>query len=95
MNHIKVNFPDTMDGYREGYGEGMWVIVDDIAKAAHDANAKGGEYWGVLDNDSWYWRGLVHGERVPFEMRGEYRPVCPFSWLEKRFTVNAEFFGGE
>ncbi len=90
MNHIKVNFPNTPEGYNDGYGEGMWVLVDDEAKAAHDSDETGGEYWGILDNDSIYWRGLYHGERVPLEMRGDKRPVCPFEWLKERFEVNAE-----
>lgn len=92
MNHIKVNFPDSPDLYRCGNGEGMFVLVDDETKAAHDSNATGGEYWGTLDNDSWYWKGLVHGDKVPFTMRGEFRPVCPFSWLEEHYEINTAFF---
>ena len=95
MNHIKVNFPESAEKYEAGNGEGMFVIVDNETKAAHDSNATGGEYWGILDNDSCYWRGLVHGARVPFEMRGEYRPVCPYSWLEEHYEINAEIFGGQ
>lgn len=93
MNHIKVNFPESAEKYEAGNGEGMWVVVDNETKAAHDSNAEGGQYWGILDNDSFYWRGLIHGARVPFEMRGEFRPVCPFEWLEDNYEVNAEYFG--
>ena len=94
MNHIKVNFPDTPEAYERGNGEGMWVIVDDATKAAHDANESGGAYSGTLDNDSYYWRGLNHGATVSFEMRGDKRPVVPFDWLAERYEINRAFFEG-
>lgn len=88
MEHIKANFPATQADYASGNGEGMFVLVDDETKAAHDTDATGGGYSGILDNDSCYWRGLEHGERVPLEMRGDKRPVCPFEWLNGRFELN-------
>jgi len=75
---IKVNFPLMAEDYVSGNGEGMWVRVDAETKAAYDADASGGRYIGVLDNDSFYNPGLNHGVLVPFEMRGEYRPVADF-----------------
>lgn len=92
MNHIKVNFPDSQEAFEYGAGEGMWVIVDDDTKAAHDADVEGGVYHGVLDNDSWYWSGLEHGANVVFEMRGDKRPVVPFEWLAARYEINSAFF---
>lgn len=33
MRHVKVNFPKTQDEFEQGFGEGMWVIVDDATHA--------------------------------------------------------------
>lgn len=90
MNHIKVNFPETREKYLQGVGEGMWVIVDDGAKAAHDRNDEGGTYWGTLDNDSFVCSDLTHGERVLFEMRGDKRPVACWEWLVENHGYPAE-----
>lgn len=76
--YIKVNFPLTETDYQAGNGEGMWVKVDPETKAAYDADVSGGRYVGILDNDSIYFPGLTHGECIPFEMRGIYRPVVDF-----------------
>ena len=89
--YIKVNLPNSPTACEHGTGEGVYVLVDAATKRDYDANAEGGEYEGILDNDSLYWLGLEHGEMVPFEMRGEYRPVVPFEWLNERFTVNPEW----
>lgn len=75
-HYIKVNFPETADGFTMGYGEGMWVLVDDDTKAAHDTDKTGGHYVGILANDSIYFDDLVHGSIVHFEMRGDKRPVA-------------------
>lgn len=80
--YIKANLPATEDAYRAGTGEGCYFIVDAATKAAHDSDTEGGGYSGILDNDSAYYPGLMHGERLPLEMRGLYRPVVPFSALE-------------
>ena len=92
---IKVNLPADMESYRHGFGEGVWVLVDAKTKAAHDSDTQGGLYEGVLDNDSYYWTGLEHGAVIPFEMRGDRRPVVPFDWLEEHYTLNKHFFGIE
>lgn len=76
--HIMVNFPLTAEDFAAGNGEGMWVLVDPDTKAAHDADAVGGGYIGLLDNDSFYYPGLNHGTLFPFEMRGECRPVADY-----------------
>lgn len=75
---IMVNFPLTAEDFASGNGEGVWVKVDAETKAVYDADASGGQYVGVLDNDSFYYPGLNHGALIPFEMRGEYRPVADF-----------------
>lgn len=80
-NYIKVNLPADRESYESGNGEGVWVLVDDATKAAHDADVPSGTFHGTLDNDSWYWPGLSHGDEIIFEMRGENRPVVPFDWL--------------
>lgn len=42
-------------------------------------------YTAILDNDSVYYPELVHGTEMPIEMRGENRPVVPYSWLVKNY----------
>lgn len=81
--HIKVNLPASPEAYESGNGEGVWVLVDPRTKEAHDSDATGGVYFGILDNDSVYYPGLNHGEPIPFEMRGDKRPVTPIAWLEE------------
>lgn len=88
--HIKVNFPLTAEDFAAGNGEGMWVLVDEETKAAHDADETGGVYTGILDNDSIYYPSLKAGATIQFEMRGESRPVTIFDgFLEnlKRLTL--------
>lgn len=79
--YIKVNLPASSEAYESGNGEGVWVLVDPRTKEAHDSDATGGVYFGILDNDSVYYPGLNHGEPIPFEMRGDKRPVTPIAWL--------------
>lgn len=81
---IKCNLPLTEEDYRLGNGDGVWVLVDSETKKAYDCDATGDGYRGILDNDSFSYPGLCHGEEVPIEMRGENRPVIPFSFLEER-----------
>lgn len=81
--YIKVNLPASSEAYESGNGEGVWVLVDPRTKEAHDSDATGGVYFGILDNDSVYYPGLNHGEPIPFEMRGDKRPVTPIAWLEE------------
>lgn len=89
--YIKVNFPLTAEDFAAGNGEGMWVLVDQETKAAHDTDATGGSYVGILDNDSIYFPGLNHGEVVHFEMRGELRPVAFFEgFLSERDRLTSE-----
>ncbi len=80
---IKANIPPSEEAYKNGYGEGCFFIVDEETKAAYDQDATGGEYFGILDNDSLYFPGLKHGERLPLEMRGTKRPIVPFEALSK------------
>lgn len=84
-NFIKVNVPLTEEDYLHGNGEGMWAIVDDETKKAYDEDVISGTYEATLDNDSLYWAGLEHGQVVPIEMRGEYKPVVPYNWLFAMF----------
>lgn len=89
--YIKVNFPLTAEDFATGNGEGMWVLVDKETKEAHDKDVSGGEWVGILDNDSVYFPGLNHGEVVRFEMRGENRPVAIFDgFLSKKDRLTQE-----
>ena len=82
--HIKVNLPLTEQDYLAGNGEGVWVLVDSKTKLAHDTDAAGGSYVGILDNDSCYYPGLGAGQLILFELRGAFRPVANFySFLSK------------
>lgn len=90
--YIKVNLPATESDYISGYGESVFVLVDEKTKAAHDADQSGGSYKGILDNDSYYYKGLYHGAIIPFEMRGENKPVVPYSWLIEHYERSKEFF---
>lgn len=76
--HIVVNLPLTEQDYSNGNGEGVWVLVDPGTKKAYDKDVAGGGYIGILDNDSVYYPGLNCGELLPFEMRGDHRPVADF-----------------
>ena len=90
MEYIKANLPATEEEYQAGNGEGVFVLVDERTKKAHDTNATGGSYEGVLDNDSFTYKGLEHGAKIPLEMRGEYRPVIPLKWLEEHYKKAEE-----
>lgn len=87
-NYIKVNLPQSEEAYRQGTGEGCFFIVSDEVKRAYDADEAGTTYTGILDNDSSYYRGLYHGEELTIEMRGDKRPVVPYSQLIKRYELN-------
>lgn len=89
--YIKVNFPLTAEDFATGNGEGMWVLVDKETKEAHDKDVSGGEWVGILDNDSVYFPGLNHGEVVRFEMRRWKRPVAIFDgFLSERQRLTPE-----
>ena len=75
--------PPDMEAYKHGFGEGCFFIVDDRTKTAYDLNATGGGFFGILDNNSLYYKGLKHGERLPLEMRGDRAPVVPIEALSK------------
>lgn len=74
--YIKVNLPLTEQDFLSGNGEGVWMRVGRRTKQAYDADAVGGRYVGLLDNDSVYYPGLNAGAEIIFEMRGEFRPVA-------------------
>ena len=57
-----------------------------------DSDENGTSYTGILDNDSYYYIGLNHGAIIPFEMRGQYKPVVPYSWLTEHYEINKDFF---
>ena len=97
-NYIKGNLPASAEAYEHGSGEGVFFIVDDETRAAYDANEPKTDrlYYGILDNDSIYYLGLTHGERLPLEMRGEFRPVVPLDYLREHWELNPlEFNQGE
>ncbi len=82
---IKVNFPSSEKSYADGSGEGMWVVVDEATFKDHESCKRGRFYHGVLANDSIYYEGLSCGMTVPFELRGESRPVVPYSFLVENY----------
>lgn len=82
-NFIKAMIPPSEEYYKHGAGEGCFFIVDDRTKTAYDLNATGGGFFGILDNNSMYYKGLKCGERLPLEMRGDRAPVVPIEALSK------------
>lgn len=83
VHSIKANLPANQSDYATGNGEGCFFLVDDEAKKAYDTDEEGTVYEGILDNDSAYYPSLYHGMRMPLEMRGEFRPVVPLSFLQE------------
>lgn len=88
--YIKVNIPLTEKDYRSGNGEGVWVEVDQETKEAHDSDAVGSGYQGILANDSLYYPGLSCGDMIEFEMRCEKRPVVAWDFLQNRTNLTEE-----
>lgn len=76
--YIKVNIPLTENEFLSGNGEGVWVEVDEVTRKAYESDATGGGYHGFLANDSLYYPGLVCGDEIEFEMRGDKRPVVDY-----------------
>ena len=91
--YIKINLPDSEEKYRSGNGEGCFCLVTPEVKAAYDADENGTTYEGILDNDSVYYPGLNHGTLIPFEMRGSFRPVVPYTWLIEHYSQEAPLNG--
>jgi len=89
MKYIKINIPENEESYNSGNGEGVWVLVDAKAKKAYHTDEEGTSYSGILDNDSIFYSGLVAGVIIPFEMRGDKRPVVPFKWLTENYKKNS------
>ena len=85
MEHIKVNLPSNEESYQSGNGEGCWFLVNEETKKAYDNDEKGTKYFGILDNDSVYYHGLLAGTELPIEMRGENRPVVPYNYLLEHY----------
>ncbi len=85
--YIKVNIPADEEGFREGFGEGVFVIVDEEVRKLYDEDDKGTICEGILDNDCLYYPELKHGVRIPFEMRGDKRPVVLLSWLRDNYEI--------
>ena len=85
MEYIKVNLPASPEAEKNGNGEGVFVLVTPEVKAAHDIDEAGTMYEGIIDNDSLYYPTLKHGSTIPFEMRGHFRPVTPFYWLQHHY----------
>mgnify|MGYP006900619147 CR=1 FL=1 len=89
--YIKVNIPLTEMDYLAGNGEGVWVEVDEETRRAYDENVEGKGFRGILSNDSVYYPGLMCGQVIPFEMRGENRPVVDYyGFLEGRDRLTEE-----
>lgn len=95
MEHIKVLLPSSEELFNVGVGEGVFVLVNEDAKKAYDTDENGTNYTGVLDNDSLYYPGLKHGAVIPFETRGEKRPVVPFKWLFENYGAPDPQWTGE
>lgn len=89
---IKVNIPMDDFSFEMGNGEGVWVIVDEDVRKLYDEDDKGTICEGILDNDCVYYPELKHGAKIPFEMRGDKRPVVLLSWLRDNYELSESFF---
>lgn len=88
---IKVNIPMNEYAFDDGFGEGVFVIVDEDVRKLYLDDDHGSICEGILDNDCIYYPEMVPGTRIPFEMRGEKRPVVLWSWIrEKGFKLAEE-----
>ena len=86
---IKINLPLSGWDWAFGIGEAAWAIVDPETKKAHDADAEGEGYSGVLEADSAYYPGLKAGTPIPLEMRGTEKPVADFYGFLRKLPMLA------
>ena len=84
LYYIKVNLPETENDYKDGNGEGVWALVDDTCKKAYDNDSDCCTFIGILCNDSIYYPYMTYVTAVVIEMRGERRPVVPYTFLNDR-----------
>lgn len=91
-NFIKGILPPNPDSYQYGSGESVFFIVNDETRAAYDAREPKTDrlYYGILDNNSMYYLGLNKGERLPLEMRGEFKPVVPLDYLKEHWQLSPQ-----
>ena len=76
MHEIKVNFPTNKEEYKNGNGEGCWVLVDDDTFAEYDKDSTKKNCVGILHNNSLEYPRFTVGTKVYFELRGSQRPVA-------------------
>ena len=92
--YIKINLPASAENEKFGGGEGCFCLVTPEVKKAYDEDESGTKYAGILDNDSLYYPGLIHGTLLEFEMRGEKRPVVSFDWLVDHYGEPSQEWAG-
>ena len=81
MYDIKVNFPTNKEEYKNGNGEGCWVLVDDDTFAEYDKDSTKKNCVGILHNNSLEYPRFTVGTKVYFELRGSQRPVAIYDFL--------------
>lgn len=89
MHEIKVNLPTSQEDYKDGIGEGCWVIVDDETFNAYQENKNQKNCKGILHNDSIEYPRFTVGTKIYFELRGAARPVADYNFLNDP-TVKVE-----
>lgn len=91
MGVIQVNFPLDIEKFKDGNGEGIWLEVDDKTQNLYTQNFHGGSFVGEMRNDSLYYPALKWGDTVPFEMRGDKRPVVFYKeFLESKDKLSED-----
>lgn len=83
LSYIKGNLPGSPEAYESGNGEGCFFLVPPEVRQAYDSNENGTLYEGVIDNESIYFPGILPGDLLPLEMRGDFRPVVPYEYLKR------------
>ena len=99
--YTKGNLPGSLEAYRRGNGEGIFIMVDLQTNNKLNKDQTSGTFFGFSANDSIYYPSLneeAFGETskaIEFEFRGTKRPVLVKSkllQLMKRKDCSVFFF---
>lgn len=90
MEHIKINIPRTEEDFISGNGEGVWVLVEDDVHEKYHNDYVGGIFYGILHNDSVYFKELKFETKVPFTMRGKNRGVVLWDGFLENYEAISE-----
>jgi hypothetical protein len=90
---FKGNIPDTMAGWVDGNGEGVWLqgLTEEDTANARDDNYTG-TIQVILRNSSVYWSPMKYGTVLQFTARGNKRPVLDIDWVQEHLAkIDVDF----